>query len=101
MAINPHHTVEEINGIRCSVIEKKITTERAAYLKAILEFNKMEVVIQSDGDGVFTLGVTNVIFNPIHALYGRVLKNLDGKLVTPAIWYQKEQTGAFYFDYKA
>ena len=101
MAINPHHTVEEINGIRCSVIEKRITTERAAYLKAILEFNKMEVVIQSDGDGVFTLGVTNVIFNPIHALYGRVLKNIDGKLVTPAIWYQKEQTGPFYFDYKA
>jgi hypothetical protein len=101
MAINPHHIVEEINGIRCSIIEKKATTERTAFLKAILEFNGMEVVVKSDGEGLFTLGVTNVVFNPIHALYGRVLKNLNGKLVTPAIWYQKEPTGEFYFDYKA
>ena len=28
MAINPHHIVEEINGIRCSIIEKKATLEK-------------------------------------------------------------------------
>ena len=100
MAINPHHIVEEINGIRCSIIEKKATLERTAFLKALLEFNGMEVVVTTDLEGLSTLGVTNIIFNPIHALYGRVLKNLNGKLVTPAVWYQKEPTGEFYFDYK-
>lgn len=99
MAINPHHTIEELNGTRCSVIEKKITADRAEYIKSILESSGEQVQMSTDDSGIITLGVKNVQFNVLHALYARSLKTKEGKLVTPAIWYQSDQTGDFYWGY--
>ena|SRR5208283_2608426 len=98
MAINPYHTVEEINGVRCSIIEKGISPERSAFLTNILESSGLSVEV-STNDGSCTIGVTDVTFNAVYALYNRSLKSMDGKLVTPAIWNQKAQTGEFYWGY--
>jgi hypothetical protein len=38
----------------------------------------------------FTIGVTNVAFNPTNAIFGRLLKTKDGHVVTLAYWEQKE-----------
>jgi hypothetical protein len=38
----------------------------------------------------FTMGVTNMLYNPINAVYGRLLRTPDGHIVTPAYWQQKE-----------
>ena len=38
----------------------------------------------------FTIGVTNLAFNPTNAIFGRMLKTKDGHIVTQAYWYQKE-----------
>ena len=38
----------------------------------------------------FTIGVTNLAFNPTNAIFGRLLKNKDGHIVTQAYWYQKD-----------
>ena len=38
----------------------------------------------------FTIGVTNLAFNPTNAIFGRLLKTKDGHVVTQAYWYQKE-----------
>jgi len=38
----------------------------------------------------FTIGVTDVTFNPINAIFGRLLKTPDGHIVTLAYWQQKE-----------
>jgi hypothetical protein len=38
----------------------------------------------------FTIGVTNLAFNPTNAIFGRLLKTRDGHIVTQAYWYQKE-----------
>lgn len=38
----------------------------------------------------FTVGVTDVTFNVINAIYGRLLRSPDGKVVTMAYWQQKE-----------
>jgi len=100
MAINPHFIIEEINGIRCSIVEKKISPERCAFLTSILESNGMVVVSMANEDGTVTIGVTDIIFNPLYALYSRSLRSPNGKLVTPAYWYQKQQTDLFYWDYK-
>lgn len=100
MAINPYHIIEEINGTRCSIIEKKVSAERAAFIKTILESSDQEVMTNTAEDGSVTVGVTNVIFNLVHALYARSLRTPDNKLVTPAYWYQKQQTDQFYWDYK-
>ena len=99
MAINPYHAIEEINGTRCSVVEKNISSERTNFLKNILESSGFKVEISTADTGC-TIGVTEVTFNPLHALYNRSLKSMDGKLVTPAIWNQKAQTGEFYWGYQ-
>ena len=38
----------------------------------------------------FTVGVTDVTFNWINAIFGRSLKTTDGKIVTLAFWHQQE-----------
>lgn len=38
----------------------------------------------------FTIGVTNLAFNPTNAIFGRLLKTKDGHIVTQAYWYQND-----------
>jgi hypothetical protein len=97
MAINTYHTVEEINGVRCSVVEKKISADRAFYITRILESSGYEVKT-AETDGVFTVGVTDILCNIIHALYSHKLFGTDKKLVTPAQWHQKVQDGEYYWE---
>lgn len=39
----------------------------------------------------FTIGVTNLAFNPTNAIFGRQLQTQNGHVVTQAYWYQKDQ----------
>jgi len=45
MAINKNHEFEELNGIKCAIVEKNAGAERVAFLKPLLEFNKYTVVV--------------------------------------------------------
>ena len=84
------HLVEEIDGIRCTVVEKGITLERAEFLKKLLELNGYEVKTVEEADpATFKLGVTDLLFNPIIDVYERRLKSPSGKRVTPAYWLQE------------
>lgn len=38
----------------------------------------------------FTVGVTNLAFNPTNAIFGRLLKTKEGHIVTQTYWYQKD-----------
>ncbi|MER3497436.1 MAG: hypothetical protein C4308_01745 [Chitinophagaceae bacterium] len=40
---------------------------------------------------LFTIGVTDVTFNPINAIFGKLLKVPGGHTVTLAYWQQKEE----------
>ncbi|HYV55498.1 MAG TPA: hypothetical protein VE933_13005, partial [Chitinophagaceae bacterium] len=40
----------------------------------------------------FTIGVTDVTFNPTNAVFGRLLHTKDGHVVTLAYWNQQEST---------
>lgn len=88
------HIVGEVDGVRCTIVETFISRERAEFLKELLEFNKFEVKIQeevSDPPAVektFTLGVTDIVFNPVIAVYEKSLLTKDHKKVTPAYWNQ-------------
>ena len=44
----------------------------------------------SIGPETFTVGVTDVTFNPTNAIFGRLLKAPGGHIVTLAYWQQKE-----------
>ncbi len=45
MAINKNHEFEELDGIKCGIVEKNVSPERVAFLKKILEYNKFTVVV--------------------------------------------------------
>ena len=128
MAINKNHEFEELDGVKCAIVEKNATAERVAFLKQLLEFNKYTVVVvpspppkvaaaplpkpiaqeitpqppvaaaaapgpeptQPAPPETFTIGVTDVTFNPTNAIFGRLLKTPAGHVVTLAYWQQNE-----------
>jgi hypothetical protein len=95
MPLKAKHIVEEINGVRCTVVEKGATQGRVDFLKGLLEFNKFEVLVAEDkketedAPTLFTLGVTDEVFSPVIAVYEMSLKTPDRKRVSPAYWEQK------------
>jgi hypothetical protein len=44
MAINKNHEFEELDGVKCGIVEKNVTPERVSFLKKILEYNGFTVV---------------------------------------------------------
>jgi hypothetical protein len=128
MAINQNHLFEELNGVKCAIVEKNASPERVEFLKNLLEYNGYTVVVAdtpapkaapakavpakpaATAEGTepaappvaaatpppppapttFTVGVTDVTFNPVNAVFGRLLRTSDGHVVTLAYWQQKE-----------
>ena len=107
MAINQNHLFEELNGIKCSIVEKNVPPARVEFLRGILEYNGFMVVVVGSPPPkaspaaaapvapqvpeTFTVGVTDMMFNPVNAIFGRLLRAQDGHVVTLAYWQQKEQ----------
>jgi len=125
MAINKNHEFEELNGIKCAIVERNVTKERTDFLKQLLEYNHYTVVViptpspptkaippkptsaaapasaetaqatpappVEPQPETFTVGVTDVTFNSINAIFGRLLKAPGGHVVTLAYWQQKEK----------
>jgi len=117
MALNQNYTFEELGEIKCSVIEKNCSAERVEFLKKLLEHNHFTVVVVKSPPPkvaakpatastetpvetapilpeTFTVGVTDLSFNPINGVYNRQLKTEDGKIVTPKYWKQQESTSS-------
>ena len=115
MAINKNHEFEDLDGVKCAIVEKNASPERVSFLKELLEYNNFKVVVVPspspkvapvpkpvEGEAVpviveaplapktFTVGVTNVSFNPTNAIFGKLLRTKDGHIVTLPYWYQKE-----------
>ena len=44
MALNKNHEFEELNGVKCGIVEKNVPPERVIFLKDLLEYNGFEVV---------------------------------------------------------
>jgi hypothetical protein len=122
VAINKNHEFEELNGVKCAIVEKNVSSQRVEFLKNLLQFNGYEVVVvaspppkaapaskpaaPANGEPqteqaaapppppapeTFTVGVTDITFNPINAIFGRSLHTPDKHVVTLAYWQQKEE----------
>jgi hypothetical protein len=96
MAINnAKHIVGEIGGVRCTIIESGTSLERVAFLRDLLEFNNLEVKEFEEPSAVageeskYTIGVTDLVFNPVFAIYERQLKTREDSAVTPGYWKQE------------
>ncbi len=89
---NAKHIVGEIDGVRCTIVESGITLDRVAFLSELLQLNNFEVkemIIPSEVEGEepkYTVGVTDLVFNPVFAIYERSLKTREGIIVTPEYW---------------
>jgi hypothetical protein len=118
MAINKNHPFEEIDGVRCSVVESKVDEKRMQFLKNLLELNGHTVKVvtvqppapkpvppPAGGEAAeaatpppvpaapptYTVAVTDTTFNAINAIFGRQLKTKEGRTVTRAYWLQEEE----------
>jgi hypothetical protein len=45
MAINQNHPFEELDGVKCAVVERNVMPERVEFLRTLLEHNKFQVVV--------------------------------------------------------
>jgi hypothetical protein len=45
MAINKNHEFEDLDSIKCAIVEKNASAERVTFLKQLLESNKYQVVV--------------------------------------------------------
>lgn len=84
-----------IGDTRVTFVEKKIDKDRMEFLKKLLEVNGFEVLIQEEKrkseeePQLYTLGVTDMVFNPTVYVFQRRLKTLDGNhIVNQEYWNQ-------------
>lgn len=114
MAINKNHEFEELDGVKCGVVERNVSADRVAFLRAILERNGYEVKViptpvkaapakpVAEGEAPpepeeppaptsFTIGVTDYTFNAVNAIFGRSLKDAQGNAITLAYWRQQAE----------
>jgi hypothetical protein len=95
MVLKAKHIVEEINGQRCTVVEKGIEKYRLGFLKDLLLFNKFEVVVEEVPKTedttvqLYNIGVTDLVFNPVIAVYEMSMKTPKGQPVTAPYWNQE------------
>ncbi len=95
MVLRAKHIVEEISGQRCTVVEKGVEKNRVDFLKDLLKINNFEVVVEEVAKAeesttqLYNIGVTDLVFNPVIAVYEMSLRNAKGEPVTAAIWEQE------------
>jgi hypothetical protein len=58
---------------------------------AAIQPNGDASAVWAPASGTFTVGVTDLGFNPINAIFGRLLRTIDGHVVTLSYWQQKER----------
>ena len=123
------HIVEELNGTRCSIVEKNVAPERMEFLKRLLEHNGYTVIVAqtpappakpapkppapvmgTDGQplpavplppppplpvapNTFTVGITDISFHTMLAIYERSLYTQEGKPISIAYWNQEIEKG--------
>jgi hypothetical protein len=94
MALAGKHMFGSIEDTRVTFVDKKIEKNRADFLKKLLEHNEFEVLIQEEKrkteeePQLYTVAVTDMVFNPTIWIYERKLKTFDGHKVTADYWNQ-------------
>jgi len=94
MALEGKHSFGSIEETRVTFVEKKIDENRKDFLKKLLEHNGFEVIIQEEKrkteeePQLYTVAVTDMVFNPTIWVFQRKLRTFDGKKVTQDYWNQ-------------
>lgn len=97
MTLGGKHLFGSIEDIRVTFVEKKVEEGRKDFLKKLLEHNGFEVLIAEEKRSneeepqLYTVGVTDMVFNPTIWVYQRKLKTFDDRRVTPDYWNQQTE----------
>lgn len=97
MALAGKHMFGSIEDTRVTFVEKKIEKNRSDFLKKLLEHNGFEVIIQEEkrkteeDPQLYTVAVTDMVFNPTIWIYERKLKTFDNHKVTADYWNQRSE----------
>ena len=95
MVLKAKHIVEELGGKRCTIVEKGVEKNRVDFLQTLLQNNQFEVVVEEVAKTeestlpLYTIGVTDLVFNPVIAVYELALKTPAGAPVTAGYWNQE------------
>jgi hypothetical protein len=106
MALDGKHSFGSIGDTRVTFVEKNTTEQRKDFLTKLLEHNGFEVVTEEekrkseDEPQLFTVAVTDMVFNPTIWIFERKLKTLDGHKVTQNYWNQvSDDTNPHYWNF--
>lgn len=98
MGLGGKHLFGSIGDQRVTFVEKKIEEDRMKFLKTLMEANGYEVVLQEEKrkseevPQLYTVGVTDMTFNPTTFVFQRRLKTIDGEhIVNQDYWNQKSE----------
>ncbi len=97
MGLGGSHMFGSIDETRVTFVEKGVNEDRRDFLKALLEHNGFEVLLQEDKrktedePQLYTVGVTDMVFNPTVWVYQRKLKTFDGRKVSRDYWEQETE----------
>lgn len=101
MALNQNHLFEDIEDIKCAIVEKNCYINRVNFLKSLLEHNGYVVILKTTTPAVtddnklekinetYTIAVTDVSFNPVKAIFNRELITKSGNIVSFEYWNQQ------------
>ena len=103
-SLDGKHSFGSIGETRVTFIEKGITAERLEFLQKLLELNGFEVISEPEKKKVeedtqlYTIAVTDMVFNPTIWIFQRKLKTFDGHKVTQDYWFQRtSETNPMYW----
>lgn len=106
MGLDGKHSFGSIGETRVTFVEKNTDENRKDFLKKLLEYNGFEVIIEEEkrkteeDPQLYTVAVTDMVFNPTVWVFQRKLKTFDGHKVTQDYWNQvSENTNPHYWNY--
>lgn len=97
MSLAGKHMFGTIEDKRVTFVEKGVEKDRSEFLKKLLEYNGFEVLIEEDkkkteeDPQLYTIAVTDMVFNPTIWIFQRKLETFDGQKVTRGYWEQETE----------
>ena len=97
MSLQGKHLFGSIGDTRVTFVEKKVDENRKNFLETLLKHNGFEVIVQEEKrkseeePQLYTIGVTDMVFNPTIYIFERKLKTFDGRKVTQDYWFQRTE----------
>lgn len=106
MGLDGKHSFGSIGETRVTFVEKNTDENRKIFLTKLLEHNGFEVITEEEkrkteeDPQLYTVAVTDMVFNPTIWVFERKLKTFDGHKVTQDYWNQvSEDTNPHYWNF--